>query len=128
MLADNAWKGGLGGFIFIGGVILLYQVLYYHSFFFVIEEHKMVVESGIIFKKSYVVPFDQLQNVVISRGLISSLFGLSRIQIWLALPAQVILSRRSGRSGGKPDCRLDLLIDDAEMLMNLLYKKDDIKT
>lgn len=83
---------GLGSFVLwitVGAVVLLVIAfviakLSYHFYRYEISEMGFKKEFGIIRKKYVTIPYDRIQNVDITRGLIARILGLSDLQIHTA--------------------------------------------
>jgi len=100
--------------IFIGLPVSIYMLLLYRSISFIVEDGRITINSGIITKKSKVIPFNKIQNVNCVRGLLIRIFGLSVVNIWTASPSQININAK------KPDGVLILTVDDAEWLKNFI--------
>ncbi len=107
--------------IVIGGPIFLYIALSYKYISFVVDKTKIVINSGIIFKKSIAIPFDRVQNVDCNKGPILGLFGLSKINIWTASPNQISIQGKN--SSSNPDGILIIPTEDAQWLQNFVLNK-----
>ena len=88
---------------------------------FIVTESTITINSGIFFKKSITIPFNQVQNCDSSRGPLSSSFGLSRLRIWTASASQIQINR--GKSDNKPDGELWLQTSQAQALKEFIASK-----
>ena len=84
---------GLGGYIaviIIGMVILviilgeIYAQLAYANWGYEFTQRELKLERGIIWKRYSNVPYERVQNVDITRGIIARIFGFSTINIQTA--------------------------------------------
>lgn len=107
--------------IVIGGPIFLCVAISYKYISFIVDKTKIVINSGIIFKKSIAIPFDRVQNVDCNKGPVLGLFGLSKINIWTASPNQISIQGKS--SSSNPDGILIIPIDDAKWLQSFILNK-----
>ncbi len=119
--SDAIFATFLGLMIVIGGPIFLYSALSFKYTSFVVDTTKIVINSGIVFKKSMAIPFDRVQNVDCNKGPVLGLFGLSKVNIWTASPNQISMRGRS--SSSKPDGSLAIPTEDAVWLQNLVLNK-----
>lgn len=69
---------GLAAYVVFLVVITMFV---YNNFLYQINEDGLVIESGVIYKKSVSLPFEQIQNVNIERTIFDRLLGFSRISI-----------------------------------------------
>ncbi len=106
-------------FIILPGCILIY--LKFKFINFIVENDKVTINSGIIFKRSRTVPFDKVQNIDNSRGLLRRIFGLSKISIWTASPGQIEVHNKVSTS--QADQILILTTSDADWLQNFILSK-----
>lgn len=100
--------------------VVIWLLLDYACVSYTVSENKIIINSGILIKKSQSIPFSSVQNVNNSRGPISTIFGASRINIWTASPSQIQIS--NGRSHNGPSGSLLLDRDDAEWLKEYITK------
>lgn len=107
--------------IVIGGPIFFYIALTYKYISFIVDKTKILINSGIIFKKSIAIPFDRVQNVDCNKGPILGLFGLSKINIWTASPNQISIQGKN--SSTNPDGVLIIQTEDAKWLQDFILNK-----
>lgn len=69
---------GLAVYFVLLAVITMFV---YNNFLYEINQDGLVIESGVIYKKSVSLPFEQIQNVNIERTIFDRLLGFSRISI-----------------------------------------------
>jgi membrane protein YdbS with pleckstrin-like domain len=55
------------------------SILYYNSWSYALEEDYLVINFGILWKKTNRVPYTRIQNVNVVRGPILRIFGLCRV-------------------------------------------------
>lgn len=74
---------GIFGILLAGYLIITYLIAgaIYQSFYFSVDENGFQKEYGIIHKRQVSIPYNQIQNVNITRSLTDRLLGLSRISI-----------------------------------------------
>lgn len=108
-------------FIFFGLPIWTYSVVSLKFTSFIITEDNITTNSGILFKNSKTISFDRIQNSNTSRGPLSGLFNLSKLNIWTASPSQIRIER--GKSDNKPEQFLWLKTGDANWLKDFISKK-----
>jgi uncharacterized membrane protein YdbT with pleckstrin-like domain len=107
--------------IFIGVPVIALNLLSYRFISFLLDENKIIINYGIITKKSDAIPFINIQNANCTSGILRRIFGLSRVNIWTASPAQLSMQGKTSRN--KPDGTLILLADDAKWLRDYITKK-----
>jgi len=93
--------------------------LSYNSYGYELKENGFHKESGIIYKKSVIIPYDRIQNIDIYRSLLARLLGLSDVQIQTAGAAAQVspyISLTGGAEGRLPG----LSKNDAEALRDEL--------
>ena len=99
------------------GSIFIYFLIYYNNFNYTVEADKITINCGVLSRTSKTVPFDKVQNVEVSRGLLSILFNVSLVRIWTSSQGQI------QKEGIKPDIRLQLIHSDSEWLKNFVVSK-----
>jgi len=62
----------------------IYTVLSYNAWFYELTEDGIKIERGIIWKKYSYVPYERIQNVDISRGILARMLSFSKIIIQTA--------------------------------------------
>ncbi len=107
--------------IFVGLPSFIYLFIYYGLLNFVVENDKITINSGIIIKHSKSIPFDRVQSVNNVRGILTRIFGLTRVSIWTSSPEQIRIHEKE--STHRPDGRLELNNYDAEWLKNFILDK-----
>lgn len=83
---------GLKGVIFLAIIIIIigiviaevYTQMAYNRFFYEFDKDSLKIERGIIWKKYSNIPYDRVQNVDITRGIIARICGFSTINIQTA--------------------------------------------
>lgn len=106
---------------FPGLLVFVYLWLYYNLLTFIVENEKITINSGIIIKRSKSIPFNQVQNVDIVRGLLHRLFGLCKINIWTSSVGQIQFSKKEATR--RPDGTLDINTSDGKWLKNFILSK-----
>ncbi len=106
-------------FIVLPGCILIYLKLKFINF--IVENDKITINSGILIKRSKSIPFNQVQNVDIVRGLLHRVFGLCRVNIWTSSVGQIQFHEK--KTIRRPDCTLDINATDGEWLKNFILSK-----
>ncbi len=100
-------------FILLVICLFLWANLSYRFYKYELTEDGFKKELGVIYKKYVIIPYDRIQNVDITRGIIARIFGLSNLYIQTAGTS---VSRAEGKLPG-------LSKKDAEEVRdNLLYK------
>lgn len=126
LLAVGTYYEPVVGLILVAYLIVtfLIAVLVYDYFYFMIDEDELRVEHGIIHKKQVSVPFQQIQNVNITRTLIDRLLGIARLEIESAGATnvhqrEIVGGTRSRAEGYLPGVSLD----DARLLHDIILQK-----
>ncbi|HZM64433.1 MAG TPA: PH domain-containing protein [Candidatus Saccharimonadales bacterium] len=107
-------------------VILTYLIamVVYNHFYFSVESEGLRIEYGIINKRHVTIPFQQIQNVNITRTLIDRILGIGKLEIESAGSTfpdkrEVVGGTRSKAEGFLPG----LTMKEAEHLHDLLLQK-----
>lgn len=66
--------------VYFTGIVLV-AILAHNNFFYEVDETSFKKHYGILHKQTVTIPFEQIQNVNISRSLIEQLLGLASIDI-----------------------------------------------
>jgi len=106
-------------FIYLPVVTILF--LDYKFFNFIVENDKIIINSGIIIKRSNSFLFDKVQNVEITRGALMRLFGISKVNIWTSSPEQIQVYQE--KTVYRPAGGLILATADSEWLKNSILRK-----
>lgn len=101
--------------------LFIIEVISYNNIFFSIDETKIIINYGIISKKSNAIAFDRVQNITCTKGPLLNIFGLSKIEIWTASPGQVVIQK--GSSSSAPEEVLILLDSDSKWLQDFILNK-----
>jgi len=65
-------------------LIEIYSRMAYNRFFYEFSENQLIIEKGIIWKRYSNIPYQRIQNIDITRGIIARFFGFSTILIQTA--------------------------------------------
>jgi putative membrane protein len=67
----------------IGAVVLIfvYGVLTWYRFTYRIEQGELRIEYGLIIRKKRYIPFDRIQSLDLSEGILQRLFGLVKVKV-----------------------------------------------
>ncbi|NTV22461.1 MAG: PH domain-containing protein [Candidatus Yonathbacteria bacterium] len=98
--------------------IWIYLAIKYRYVFLTIEKDALIINSGIILKRSMLIPFDTIQNINDIRGPVSSMFNFVKVRIWTASPSQIYI--KNGNSNNRPNGVLWLETKDVEDLRHIL--------
>ena len=109
--------------IFIGVPIAFCYSLSYLNVSFIVEEDKITINKGVIFKKSKTIAYRSIQNINILKGPLQGLAGISSINIWTASPGQKS-NRGNQDTPGKSDGSLLLNTTDATWLRNFVLNNN----
>lgn len=80
-------------------VILTYVILYWYRYVFYIQDQELRLEYGVLVRKKRYIPFERIQTVQISAGIIQRIFGLVKLQVETAgggKQAEVVLAALQG--------------------------------
>jgi len=108
---------------FIDVPVFVYLLLDYRNFSFIVKDNDIIVNSGILIKRSKLIPFDKIQNIDLKSGLLMRPLGLTRVNIWTSSPAQIKIRNR--QSEHTPDSVIILYAEDAIWLQNFISHKVD---
>lgn len=111
---------------FAGYFIILYliAVLVYNHFYFAVEEEGFRIDYGIINKRHVTIPFQNIQNVNITRSIIDRALGIGRLEIESAGSASAFKRDVVGGTKSKAEGYLPgLNMKDAEHLHDLVLQK-----
>jgi len=103
---------------FIDAPVFIYLLLDYRNFSFSVENNDIIVNSGILAKRSKLIPFDKIQNIDLNSGPLMRLLGLTRVNIWTSSPAQITI--RDKQSEHTPDGAIILYTEDATWLQTFV--------
>ena len=106
---------------FVDLPIFIYLAIYYSILTFIVENDRITINSGVIFKRSKSIPFDKVQNVENVGGPLIRLFNLSKVNIWTSSPEQIQVHKKETEH--EPDGRLELDSSDAEWFKNFILSK-----
>ena len=102
--------------------IYIYISILYNCLSFIVDENNITINSGIIVKKSTVIPFDKIQSINSRHGILMGMFAITNLDIWTSSQAQISIN--NGNSATKPDGNLILSIEDAEWLKSFMTYKE----
>jgi uncharacterized membrane protein YdbT with pleckstrin-like domain len=105
--------------------ILLYFYLYIKNFSFYLDEEKIQINSGILFKKSVLVPFDKIQTIKTTQNIFQRLFDIKSLNIWTASPSQIDISKEGSsiKTNNAPDIFLELEEEDIQFISDFIFNK-----
>lgn len=66
------------------GFCIAWAKLSYHFYRFELSNEGFRKELGVVFKRYTSIPYERIQNVSITRGIIDRILGLSRVQVFTA--------------------------------------------
>jgi membrane protein YdbS with pleckstrin-like domain len=124
----------LGAFIYPTIFILIFLIylialyitasIVYDNFYFSIDETGFQKEHGVIHKHYVSIPYQQIQNVNITRSLLDRVLGLSRICIETAGSSGAARRHVAGGSRSKAEAHLPgMTIPEAKKIHDLLLEK-----
>ncbi len=119
--ASKSWLDSFFGLFILATPLFLYIYLSFNAVSFQINNNAVAINSGIVFKKSKVIPFHSVQTVNLNTGPIQGLFGISAVEIWTASQSQSEV--HSGNTEKRADGILYLETKDAEQLREIMTKK-----
>ncbi len=62
-------------------IFIVYGVLYWLRYVFYLNEQELRLEYGVLIRKRRYIPFERIQSVQISAGILQRLFGLVKVQV-----------------------------------------------
>jgi len=76
-------SGGVQDRIFIGIAVFfsLFSIIQYWFFHYWLEQDRLVVKSGILFKSLRQVPYERIQNITTERNILHRLFNVTTLQL-----------------------------------------------
>jgi len=104
--------------IIIGIPFYIYISLMYNSWSFLVNENDITINSGILVKKSKIIPFSMIQNINRKQGVLMGMFGIANIDIWTSSPSQININE--GKTSNKPDGNIVLTNEDADWLQGFI--------
>lgn len=111
---------------FIGYLIALYilAALIYNSFYYSVDSTGFIKDYGVIHKRQVTIPFQQIQNVNITRSLVDRLLGLAKLSIETAGAAAINPRDVAGGSKSSAEGHLPgLTLVQAKKIHDLLLAK-----
>lgn len=110
-------------FLFVIGLpYAIYKIIKINNISFVVNENSITKNYGVLTKRSNTLTFDKIQNINGVTSMFSSLFNLTKLNIWTASPSQTVISK--GSSQNNPDIVLTLSLTDAEWIKNFILNKN----
>jgi membrane protein YdbS with pleckstrin-like domain len=113
--------------IYLVPILLIYIVIAeifihwaYNNWQYELTQDSLKIEKGVIIKKYKSIPYERVQNVDITRGIIARIFGFSTIDIQTAGYSAYAAKGGVGQSEGHLPA---LSIDQAERIRDFLMKK-----
>jgi len=96
----------------------IYTQMAYNRWFYEFTDSELKIERGIIWKKYSNIPYERIQNVDVTRGIIARMFGFSTVNIQTAGYSAMY------RSGARSEGYLPAVsIEKAEKIRDFLMKK-----
>lgn len=108
------------GLIFFVIIVELFVHLTYINWKYEFTPNSLKIEKGVIIKSYKSIPYERVQNVDITRGILARILGLSSIEIQTAGYSMHYNSRRGGHSEGHLP---GLSVEAAEHIREFLMKK-----
>ena len=71
----------LFGSIGVVVLVLVYGILAWYRFTYRIEQGELRIEYGLIVRKKRYIPFDRIQSLDLSEGILQRLFGLVKVKV-----------------------------------------------
>lgn len=62
-------------------IFIIYGVLYWLRYVFYLSEKELRLEYGVLIRKQRYIPFERIQSVQISAGILQRMFGLVKVQV-----------------------------------------------
>lgn len=97
----------------------IYARMAYNRWFYEFTEHQLRMERGIIWKKYSNLPYERVQNVDITRGILARMLGFSSVHIQTAGFSYAANGRGMGSEGHIPA----VTMHEAEQIREFLMKK-----
>ncbi|MBS3075666.1 PH domain-containing protein [Candidatus Pacearchaeota archaeon] len=112
---------GFGIFYIIFTIIIgeIYARMAYNRWFYEFTDAQLRTERGIIWKKYSNLPYERIQNIDISRGILARMLGFSTVHIQTAGFSYAPNSRGMGSEGYIPA----VTMQEAEHIREFLMKK-----
>lgn len=87
--ADDSWLAMIGSYLLVYVIVILgvgeiYAQMAYNRWFYEFTPNQLRFERGIIWKKYTNIPYERIQNVDITRGIIARICGFSTVNIQTA--------------------------------------------
>ncbi|MEA1962081.1 MAG: PH domain-containing protein [Bacillota bacterium] len=80
-IAGNSFKWLLLAAPFLLSLFVLYGILYWFRYVFYVSEQELRLEYGIFKRKKRYIPFERIQTVQTSAGILQRMFGLVKLQV-----------------------------------------------
>ena len=94
----------------LGGVSIIAAVLRYYFTVYSLDNQKIVIKTGLIYRQTRTIPLDRIQNVELSRGMLHQMLGLADLKIETA-------------GGTQAECNLSALsVSEAQRLKEFLQR------
>jgi uncharacterized membrane protein YdbT with pleckstrin-like domain len=106
------------GIILFFALSEIYSRLAYKNWKYELTSHEIKLERGIIWKRYSAIPYERVQNVDISRGILARIIGFSTLDV------QTAGYHYSGRSGAISEGHIPAVsVEGAEKIREFLMKK-----
>jgi len=116
----------LNTFFILIGLVIFFMIIaeiwvrmYYNRFFYEFTDSNLKLERGVIWKRYSNVPYERVQNVDITRGIIARILGFSTVNIQTAGYAAPTGGRGAYTEGYIPGVN----INEAEQIRDFLMKR-----
>ena len=85
------------------------------------KEDGIAIKSGILVKRSKLIPSNSIQNIELRSGILMRFLQLTKINFWTSSPAQIKI--RNKKSEHTPDSSFVLFTKDAIWLQEFMLNK-----
>ncbi len=104
-------------------IIEVYVNMAYNRWFYEFTKEGLKIERGVIWKKYSNIPYERVQNVDVTRGIIARIFGFSTLNIQTAGYGGMMYRRGFGGMAQSEGYIPAVSITDAEKIRDFLMKK-----
>lgn len=118
MSGANFFQIALVVIIFLGIPFSAIGVWVYNSFSFLLKESDISIYSGIIIKRTKMIPLNTIQSIDCKQGILMRILKIKKLNIWTSSPSQININQ--GNTINTPDCTLFLSNEDSVLLQELI--------
>ncbi|MBN2477736.1 PH domain-containing protein [Candidatus Micrarchaeota archaeon] len=91
--AESTWIIILGTYIIISIPYLVWVRLRYDNYVFYFSNRELIIRHGVIATERYVIPYEKIQDIHISRSVLERILSTASVRIETAIPGSITHER-----------------------------------